>query len=153
MIVGVTGHRPDKLGSWDPGHPVVDRVKRALRNALASPWPSLLITGMALGVDQWAAQEAIDLGIPFVAALPCDDFEKTWPLLAQERFQTLVRKAKHAIVVRPGPYHEWKLQRRNEFIVDMCASLIAVWDGSSGGTANCVEYADSVNRPVRRLEF
>lgn len=153
MIVGVTGHRPDKLGSWDPEHPVVDRVRRALRSALATQLPSLLVTGMALGVDQWAAQEAIDLGIPFVAALPCDDFEKAWPPLAQERFHALVRNAKHAIVVRPGPYHEWKLQRRNEFIVDVCATLLAVWDGSRGGTANCVEYAESVGRPVIRLEF
>ena len=45
-----------------------------------------------------------------------------------------------------GGYAGYKLQKRNEWMVDHCDILIAVWDGTSGGTANCVNYAQSVNK-------
>jgi uncharacterized phage-like protein YoqJ len=35
----------------------------------------------------------------------------------------------------------WVYQKRNEWMVDHAQMVIAVWDGSSGGTANCVKYA------------
>lgn len=148
MIIAFTGHRPDKLGDWDPLHPVVAQVKKSIRHALAARWPAKVISGMALGVDQWAAQEAVDLGIPFVAAVPCDNHEARWPLPSKERYHALLAKAAEVVVVRPGPYHEWKMDRRNEWMVDNCDLLLAVWDGSSGGTANCVRYAESVGRDV-----
>ena len=153
MIAAFTGHRPDKLGGWDPLHPIVGRVKRAIRHALIELWPTEVISGMALGVDQWADQEAVDLGIPFVAALPCDHPEAPWPLPSQERYRALLAKAARVHVVRPGPYHSWKMDRRNEWMVDNCDLLLAVWDGSRGGTANCVAYARQVARDVRELDF
>jgi len=153
MIVGFTGHRPDKLGAWDPLCPVVERVKTAIRQFLVETQPEHVITGMALGVDQWAAYEAIDLGIPFVAALPCDNPESPWPLTSQKRFHELLVKAQQVVVVSPGPYKPWKLQRRNEWIVQNCDLLAAVWDGSRGGTANCVGYARSIEREVCMLAF
>jgi uncharacterized phage-like protein YoqJ len=153
MIVGVTGHRPDKIGGWDPLHPDVERVRTVLRNALIKLWPEQLITGMALGVDQWAAQAAIELGIPFVAALPCDDMEAPWPLPSQERFRNLLPKARQIVVVSPGPFKHWKLQRRNEWVVDNCERLLSVHDGSLGGTYNCLEYAAQVGRIVQPLTW
>lgn len=153
MIIGVTGHRPDKLGGWDPLHPVVERVKKGLRTALIKAWPEHLVTGMALGVDQWAAQEALELGIPFIAALPCDGMESQWPLPSQERFQVLLEKARQIVVVSPGPYKPWKMQRRNEWVVDNCGLLFSVHDGSPGGTFNCLSYASEVGREVQPIEW
>lgn len=153
MIVGVTGHRPSKLGGWDPLHPVVIRVKQTLRLALIDTWPTALVTGMALGVDTWAAQEALELGIPFIAALPCDGMELTWPLPSQERFRGLLTKAQKAVVVSPGPFKPWKMQKRNEWVVDNCELLLAVHDGSSGGTFNCLQYAQGIGRPIRYLDW
>ena len=34
---------------------------------------------------------------------------------------------------------------RNEYMVDLADKIIAVWDGSNGGTANCVKYAEKVS--------
>lgn len=33
-------------------------------------------------------------------------------------------------------------------MVDRCDRLIAVWDGSNGGTGNCVKYAKEVGKPI-----
>lgn len=153
VAAGVTGHRPDKIGGWDPLHPSVESVKKALRSALIEIWPKHLVTGMALGVDQWAAQEALELGIPFIAALPCDDMEKAWPMPSQQRFHVLLKQARQTVIVSSGPYKPWKLQRRNEWVVDNCGILLAVHDGSGGGTFNCLSYAESVQRNILRLKW
>jgi uncharacterized phage-like protein YoqJ len=153
VIVGVTGHRPDKLGDWDPLHPVVTRVRKALRDGIIKNWPAKLLTGMAQGVDQWVAEACIELGIPFVACLPCDNQCAPWPLPTQQRWRKLCEKAVEVIIVSPGPYKPWKMQRRNEYIVDHCERLLAVHDGSEGGTYNCLVYAQSVKREIVHLPW
>ena len=153
MITAFTGHRPDKLGFWDPLHPVVARVRKALRDELARNWPLYAISGMALGVDTWAAETCVELGIPFVAALPCDNMEIQWPIPSQQRFRALLNKAKEIVVVSPGPYKPWKMQRRNEWMIDHCSRLLSVFDGSPGGTYNALAYAAEVGREVKQLEW
>jgi uncharacterized phage-like protein YoqJ len=152
-IIAYSGHRPDKLGGWNPAHPVVGRVRFAIRESLIQLAPSMVIVGMALGVDQWAAQESATLGLPFTAALPCDDMDAAWPERSRAEFRALVRSAAVVHVVSPGPYKPWKMQRRNEWMVDNSRRLVAVHDGSSGGTFNCIRYAESVPRPIYRLRW
>jgi len=153
VIVAFSGHRPDKLGGWDPLHPCIARIRKALRDELAREWPHEAICGMALGFDTWAAETCVELDIPFTAALPCDGMEQVWPLPSQERWRLLLSKAKTIHVVSPGPYKPWKLQRRNEWMVDNCTKLITAFDGSPGGTYNCLAYAAEVQRTVKRLEW
>lgn len=152
-VIAFTGHRPDKLGGWNPTHPVVERVKLAIRGSLIDLEPSRVISGMALGVDQWAARESATAGVPFTAALPCDDMDAAWPTRSRTEFHELLALAAHVYVVSPGPYKPWKMQRRNEYLVDQCSCLVAVWDGSAGGTANCVAYAMTIGRNIRHLNW
>lgn len=153
MIVAFTGHRPSKLGGWDPLHPVVARVRKGLRDTLASDWPTYAISGMALGVDTWAAEVCVELGIPFVAAVPCDDMGALWNLPSRRHHEELLKKAREVVVVSPGPFKPWKLQRRNEWMVDHCTRLLSVFDGSEGGTWNCLAYAAEVGREVRQVDW
>ena len=44
------------------------------------------------------------------------------------------------------------MQRRNEYMVDKADTLIAVWNGTSGGTANCVKYAKKKGVDIVRLD-
>lgn len=160
MIVAFTGHRPDKLGGYGPS-PTQDRVRQAIRNTLTGPPPlpqsierrvTAAISGMALGVDQWAAEICVELGIPFTAAVPFVGQERRWPEDSQRRYQLLLQKAYNIVVVSPGGYHPWKMQARNEWMVKNSDVLLAVWDGSGGGTANCVRYAQEVGRAIWRID-
>lgn len=49
--------------------------------------------------------------------------------------------AAEVVVVSDGEYAVWKMQTRNEAMVDAADELWALWDGSSGGTKNCIDYA------------
>lgn len=147
MILAVTGHRPDKLGGYGPSETQTD-VRNAIRNALHIYKPSLVITGMALGVDQWMAETCIEVGIPFLAAVPFPGQEFRWPTESQDRYWELLKKAARVHICSPGPYSAKRLQDRNEWMVDHSQMLLAVWDGSPGGTANCISYARRVGRSI-----
>lgn len=152
-VIAYAGHRPDKLGGWNPTHPVVGQVKSAIRDSLLDLAPSMVISGMALGVDQWAAWESVALGVPFTAALPCDGMEEAWPPRSRAEFRRLLAFAARIHVVSPGPYKPWKMQRRNEWMVVNSARLVTVHDGSPGGTYNCIRYAESVSRTIHPLSW
>jgi len=157
MRVAFTGHRPDKLGNYVPDSEPEWRVRSALAHYLSGlqdDWPDMrAISGMALGVDQGAAETCIALGIPFTAAIPFEGQEKKWPWRSQTHYRELLEHASDKVIVCPGDYRPFKLQKRNEWMVDQCTLLVAVWDSTPGGTANCVRYAESVERPVKQLEW
>jgi uncharacterized phage-like protein YoqJ len=150
-VVAFTGHRPTKCGGYDVPNETYNRICRDIQSALERLGPKRVISGMALGVDQWAAQICVDMNIPFIAAVPFEGQEKVWPAKSKKLYQELLDKAERIVVVVKGKYAAWKMQRRNEWMVDNCDVVIAIWDGSSGGTANCVAYAKSVGKKIIRI--
>lgn len=152
MIVAFTGHRPDKLGGYKLPNDTYIKVCRDIDWLLKELNPEKVISGMALGVDQWAANIAYKLGIPFVAAIPFEGQELAWPEASQKTYRLLRKLASEEVIVSPGGYLADKMQVRNIWMVDNCDSLIAVWDGSKGGTGNCVEYAKSVDRKIYQID-
>lgn len=153
MIAAVTGHRPEKLGGYRTPNAIWQRVMEGLDKALLEIRPDYVLVGMALGVDQWMAELCIFNQIPFVAAIPFAGFESRWPMPAQMKFRQILSKAYQTQIICEGEYAPWKMQRRNMWMVDNCQTLIAVYDGSSGGTHNCVEYALSQRRNIHRVQF
>jgi uncharacterized phage-like protein YoqJ len=146
MIVAVTGHRPDKLGGYSVE--VSARLVELAINRIDLLSPEKVLTGMALGWDHAVAVACIVLGIPFMACVPCDNQEKMWPQKSKNLHKNLLRCASETVVVNPGAYQSWKMQSRNVYMVDRCDKLLALWNGTSGGTANCVRYAESICKPI-----
>lgn len=141
MIVSFTGHRPTKIGGYDILNPIYEACHNSIMKALNDLNPTQAISGMALGVDTWAALCCVELGIPFIAAIPFEGQEKRWPDRSQRLYNVLLKEAfKKEYICDPG-YAFWKMQKRNEWMVDNSDLVIAVWDGSSGGTGHCVDYA------------
>ena len=64
--VSFTGHRPDRLGGFEPNNPVAVWVKERLMGAIeraVNRGVTRFVSGGALGVDQWAADIVIQLRI------------------------------------------------------------------------------------------
>lgn len=128
-------------------------MRAEVRAKLRELKPFMVLTGMALGFDQWVAEICIEEEIPFCACIPFEGQEKKWPKRSQERYHELLAKARVQVVVSEGGYHPGKLHARNHFMVDNSDVLIAAWNGDTeGGTFRCVEYANKVGREVIRLE-
>lgn len=145
MIVGVTGHRPNRLGGY--GDEAFGIVAQLATEYLCEVQPDRVFSGMAPGWDLAMAFAAMSMGIALTAAVPCDAHESVWPVETQEMYRVAIAGADKVVIVSPGPYEAWKMQTRNRWIVDRIDFLAGLWDGGPGGTANCIQYAVKAQRP------
>lgn len=150
-IIAGTGHRPPKIGGYKLPNPKYNYICQQTEKILLTEQPDKVISGMALGFDSWLANIAIKLGIPFIAAVPFEGQERAWPMESQKVFHKLLDRAAEVVIVSEGGYAAYKMQTRNTWMVDQCDKLIAIWDGSKGGTSNCVDYAVSKNKEIIRI--
>ena len=137
-----TGHRPEKLGCGEAE--AVDRLETAIQDAYDSGYRTF-ITGMARGVDIWAAEIVLSMretqpDVHLICALPHPDFEMRWSAEWQRRYQRILSKADLVKTICPS-FSMGAYQKRNEWMVDHSSRVIAFYNGASGGTANTIEYA------------
>lgn len=142
IALAIIGHKPQKLGGFDPDNAQRQGVRKAIRRALRAIQPDKVITGMALGVDQDVAEICIELDIPFVAAIPFLGQEKRWNERSQEHYRELLSQAEKVEVIHDGDYAVWKLLKRNEWMIDQANALLVVWDSKpDAGIEHAIKYA------------
>lgn len=142
LKLAVTGHRPDKLGGYSDS--VFEKLTQLAVNELSrfNPAPSIVYTGMALGWDQAVAQACISLELPFFAAIPFKGQESRWPQQSQKRYRELLDQASDYKILYPHNAGEiWMFAERNEYMVDKCNHLLALFNGTKGGTFITYGYA------------
>lgn len=149
MIVAFTGHRPERLGSKQL------RAENAIRKFLEETKPDKVISGMAQGVDTLAFEHAFELGIPTIAAVPWTGHGMKWPQEHRDAYLALLEEAAEIhVICDVEDYRPWVYQKRDEWMVDNCDLLVAVWDGvKKGGTYNTIKYAERVGRVIQYLEW
>lgn len=153
MIVGFTGHRPEKLGGYSAqaNYRLVQVALEYLTPIVAEvEWG---VNGLAQGWDQACAQACVCLGIPWTAAVPFVGQEAKWPAEARARYRKLLGQASGVEVVSQGGYAASKLLKRNRWMVDRSHRMLACWDGlrGLGGTAACIAYAEAKGVPIVNL--
>ncbi len=105
------------------------------------------ISGMADGVDLWAAEIALELKekdkrVELICALPYPvSEEKT------DDKSDIMKKADRVVIVS-DKYHRGCYQKRNEWMVDNSEMVIAAYEGQSGGTENTIRYAMEKKREI-----
>lgn len=135
-----TGHRP---GDRFPGDPeTLATIESLCYDWLLDEQPDVVIVGMALGFDQCLARAALSHGIEVHAYIPFQGQADKWTKRQAEDYGMLLQRCAVKKIICPGGYSSAKFQRRNEAMVDACDMVLAFWDGSAGGTRNCVIYAE-----------
>ena len=144
-IIAGTGHRPDKLGGYDAK--TFARLVMFAEGELIDwhkmnrgPIPTGIISGMALGFDQALAVAAINLRLPLHAIIPFNDFDNRWPEASRATYREIMNQATKITVVGPT-YSPQIYQDRNVEMVDNADAIMALWNGTPGGTENCMAYA------------
>jgi uncharacterized phage-like protein YoqJ len=124
----------------------------ALKNAIARELDEAyrkgyrhFICGMAQGSDFYFCEAAQDLrdrrpGVTVEAAIPCEGQADRWAERDRERYLRLVGLCDFETVVQ-HQYDRGCMLRRNRYMVDRSALLIAAFDGSMGGTMYTITYA------------
>jgi uncharacterized phage-like protein YoqJ len=151
MKIAATGHRPPKLNNeWDGDGPLSMELFKLFHQIFLERHCTQVISGMALGVDMLFAEVAIAMNIPVIAAIPFVGQETAWLPSSRERYHRILN---HPLVTRhivcEGGYAKWKMQVRNKWMVDNCDLLVAVFDGTAGGTKNCHDYAEGKKEIIK----
>lgn len=147
-----TGHRPEKMAMTE--NQAVKELEVAIRQTIDDGF-SVFISGMAPGVDIWAAEIVLrlrdkeNLPIKLIAVNPHPIFIDRWPEW-KKRYTTIMEDADLTRDICDG-YKRGVYQIRNEWMVDHSARVIAVWNGKPSGTKNTVDYANRKNVPVVNL--
>ena len=127
-----TGHRPEKISRKEQD--IINDLKNEILQAVNEGF-SVFISGMARGVDIWAAETVLQLrssglDIRLICACPYNGFER---------------------YISDG-YSKGCFQIRNEWMVDSSAKVIAVYNGEKGGTANTIKYAVKNGVPISYIK-
>ena len=151
MRVVITGHRPRKLpGGYNWNTQPNREIIAWMRSTLESMPGCEACSGMALGVDQMFAQVCIDLGVYWTAFIPCANHDIMWPPRSRQLYSSILSKANNVVYVSRDRYTHGCMQRRNIAMRDWALqdpynNLLAVWDGTRGGTGNMVKAWTNTN--------
>lgn len=163
MKIAVTAHRPNKLNNEYSGGPLstwISYQMEAIVNNYSSTSIPDFISGMALGGDTIWAWLAIKLGAILIAAIPCKNQDAKWLQPSKDIYNRILSYKKCTKACNPErPYDKNCMQDRNIWMVNNCDLLIAVWNGTEGGTYNCLKYAISKKKeiiiidPVKKIVY
>jgi len=156
-----TGHCPKKF-PW--GYDETDARCVALKKALAEQIVKLVdagytdfLSGMAEGADIWAALAVLALKkenptLKLHCVLPCEGQADKWSASARELYSSILGQADFVVYVN-REYSKDCMLKRNRYLVDHAACLLAIYNGEwRGGTAMTVRYARKLKREVIILD-
>ena len=149
-IVGFTGHRqlenPDRIAG------AIGAALDFLRSVTPDDWVAL--ASVAEGSDQLFVREALARGWSWHAILPLPqaEFAKDFAPGDWRAVETLLQRAEHVQVSTEGGAREDAYLDCGLETVNGSDLLVAVWDAQAargkGGTAEVVEYARALGKPV-----
>ena len=146
-----TGHRPAKLPwRFNEADPRCVELKRRIADAVETAYLEgyrHFLCGMAQGCDLYFCEAVLALRaqhpeISVEAAIPCPTQADTWPAAQRERYHRLLASCDLETMVSEK-YTSGCMQRRDRYMVDHASLLIAVFDGTAGGTQYTMQYAMS----------
>lgn len=149
-----TGHRPEKL-LLNTDNSQLEMLTHALKceiDIAIFQGFDTFYTGMARGIDLIAAELVIAARekhpqIKLMAAVPHKHQAARWRASTRERYEHILKQCNAVLVLSPN-YHAGCLQERNIFMVENSERVVAVYNGSAGGTQNTIEYAESLGKEI-----
>ena len=137
-----TGHRPEKCKG--PESSIKSQLAVEIDKTIKDGYDTF-ISGMALGVDIWAAEEVIKKQqegqmLKLICVVPFEGFEKNRTKEEIDKYQRIISCADNMVIISPR-YKRWCFHARDEWMVDHSSRVIAVFNGTPGGTESTILYA------------
>ena len=153
-----TGHRPQKLpfGYNEEDERCVElkeKLKKEIIRQIEENGVSHFITGMALGMDMYAAEAVLQLkeiytDITLEAAIPCETQSSKWAEYLRDRYFSIAEKCDTETLLSTK-YTRDCMHKRDEYMVDNSDVVIALYiEGTPGGTKYTVDYAKKKGRDI-----
>jgi hypothetical protein len=145
MRIGITGHQTRDRIDWS-------WVKNTIRFELSKiVGVEQCLSSLASGSDQVFAEVALDLGIPVLAVIPVQGYERYFKGKALAKYRRLLSQCKVSQLNWSGD-DERAFLDAGKNIVEKSDMLFAVWDGKQaqgrGGTGDVVLFAQKSAKPI-----
>ncbi len=147
-----TGHR----NLTYPEMIAVEPVLRGMITQLASQNVKTFIAGGALGFDTLAAATVINLrrmllpDIRLILALPCPEQADRWSTANRALYRDISANADEVRMISPA-YTSDCMRKRNRYMVDHSAYLMAYVSRRSGGSFSTMQYAQKQGLCIQNL--
>ena len=160
LTCAFTGHRPSKLSYLrNADHPDYCRLSDMLRATCLELYGegfTRFLSGMALGVDMLAAEVVLKVReehpeVSLACVLPCRDQANRWQEADRLRYQDILRQADEVVCLQES-YSRFAMLARDRYLVKHSECLLAVFNGSPGGTKYTVDCALRAGRRVVRID-
>lgn len=153
--ISFTGYRPEKLPFFGEDDPMCIDLKQRLSEQigkLINDGADEFYTGMALGVDTWAAEAVLEHKkshpeIKLIAAVPCPEQPNKWNAADKARYRAILGQCDKILTISQHYTRDCML-KRNRALVELCDVLVAVYDGQKGGTGYTVNFAKSSGKNI-----
>lgn len=148
MRIGVTGHQDIPPGA-------LDYVVRGIDTALDEWLADLVgVSSLAAGADQIFAASVLKRGGRLDVVLPCRQYRKTFSRLQDvKNFEALLARASTVERLEFDEPSNEAYRAAGRRVVESSELVLAIWDGQpargAGGTADIVNYAESLGRPLK----
>jgi hypothetical protein len=150
LHVAWTGHRPELFA--DPAAAAARVAARAEALCAEHGGAVAFHCGGQRGVDTWAAQAAVRLGVPLhlYLPLPIPLFAADWTPADRAALEATWAAAATRTVVDPtGADPAAAYRARNALLAQRAELLVAVWTGlAGGGTAETLAFARALGRRI-----
>ena len=157
LNIGITGHRNLNVK-------FIQEYKKKIFDKLLELKQKdskiILYSSLANGADRLVVNEALNLGIDFIAVLPISKkiYKQDFNTNSKIAFDSLVSKAKEVITM-PNRYtfnRDSQYELAGHYISNNSDMLFALWDGEynnlKGGTSEMVKYHLEKNKPLWHLK-
>lgn len=147
MKLGITGHQrlPDPTDwIW---------VEESIQAQLRVAEPLVGISSLAIGADQLFARLVLENKGSLIAIIPSSTYAESFEGLEEKaNYEALKNQASEVRVLPDIEDVEESYLRAGYCVVDLCDTLMAIWDGQpakgKGGTADAVDYALKMHKKV-----
>ena len=152
--VAFTGHRAMSYVAGDSAEALRSRLDATLRE-LYSRGARTFYSGMAEGFDLLAARAVLDLqskysDVQLIAAVPFRGHGRSLSAVVRRDYEHILRAA-NRVEVLAEEYSRECFLRRDDYMVERAATVVAWFDGRAGGTAYTVSRARSLGCEVINL--
>ena len=152
--VAFTGHRAMSYAAGDSAEALRSRLDATLRE-LYSRGARCFYSGMAEGFDLLAARAVLDLqcqypDVQLIAAVPFRGHGRSFSAIVRRDYEQILRSA-NRVEVLAEEYSRECFLRRDDYMVERSATVVAWFDGRAGGTAYTVARARSLGCEVINL--
>ena len=146
-----SGHRIRKLNLTEEQIIKLKQRLNEIITGLCDEGVKEFFSGMAEGVDLMAAAEVIKIkkqrDIRLLGVVPFDGQEKAWSLAERAEYLRILDACDDVHILSPE-YYKGCYFVRNQYMVDKCNTLLAVFNGSEGGTKFTMDYAVKKHKQV-----